>query len=92
MLTPTELRTEPIGDPQSVAHADTASTKRQIGFSRLSGRATSVALAAAGVGAIFQSLGTVVIGRVAETPESATVVLLAVFLVGAALQIGRAHV
>ena len=65
--------------------------QRTIDRTRLSGRATRLAIVMAGVAAIGQAFAAVVIGQVAERPDWAGVGLLAVCLVGAALvdTIGR---
>ncbi|MEP4650216.1 MAG: ABC transporter ATP-binding protein, partial [Ilumatobacter sp.] len=58
---------------------------RDIGRRRLGGRAARFALCAAALGAVGQALGTLVIGRLADRPDTTGVVLLAACLVGAAL-------
>ncbi len=58
---------------------------RRIDWRRLRGPVAGGALAAAMVAAVGQALGTVVAGRLAETPTTRSVVLLALCVVGAAV-------
>ena len=58
---------------------------RQITWRRLRRPSSVLALAAAATGALGTVLGTVVAGRLAEDPTRALVLLLALFVVGAAL-------
>ncbi|WP_420452199.1 ATP-binding cassette domain-containing protein [Ilumatobacter sp.] len=61
----------------------TATAGRELGWRRLRGRATVLALTASAVGAIGAALGTVVVGRLAERPSWTLVGLLAACVVGA---------
>ncbi len=72
-------------DAARPASARVVQANREIGRRRLSGRTTRLALTVAAIGAIGQALGALVIGRLAERPDSTGVVLLAACLVGAAL-------
>jgi ATP-binding cassette subfamily B protein len=74
-----------FGEPGGSTRSRPGDPNRAIGRRRLRSRATTLALIAAAIGALGQSAGTVVIGRIAERPETGGVVLLAVCLVGAAL-------
>ena len=60
-------------------------SRRRIDRGRLSGRATKLAIAMAGVAAVGQAFGAVIIGRLAERPDWPGVGLLAVCVVGAAV-------
>jgi len=64
---------------------------REIGWRRLGGPVSVVALVAAALGAVGQALGTVVAGRLAEDPSGALIELLALCVVGAAVlqSVGR---
>lgn len=59
--------------------------RRRIGLDRLRGRVAAWSLAAAGVAALAQTVGTVVAGHLAEDATGARVALLALCVVGAAL-------
>ena len=58
---------------------------REVGLSRLRGPLSWWALAAAGLAALGQTAGTVVAGRLAESPTSMLIALLALGVVGGAL-------
>ena len=57
---------------------------RSIDRRRLGGRPTRVAIGIAAVAAVGQALGSIVIGRLADTPTASGVALLAACIVGAA--------
>ncbi len=69
--------------PTSVSRARPSS--RALGWARLRGPASSLAIAVAALGAIGQALGTVVAGSIAEDPTGLLVGLLALCLAGGAL-------
>ncbi|GAA2053261.1 ATP-binding cassette domain-containing protein [Williamsia deligens] len=73
----------------SVAAADDA--RATVDWRRMRGRAMTVALVLLVVASIAEALGTVVVGRVADTPTLTLVVVLGVTLVGSAVldAIGR---
>ncbi|WP_435738862.1 ABC transporter ATP-binding protein [Cellulosimicrobium sp. PMB13] len=77
--------TEP-GETSTSAPARTdVDPSRQLGWRRLRGPQAVVALVALTLGAVGAALGTVVAGWIAEDPATATLQLLAVCIVGAAL-------
>lgn len=67
----------PVGDPEA---AD-----RTVDWRRLSGPVAGIAVGTAAVAAVGQTLGTVVAGRLAESPTAGLVALLAALVVGAAV-------
>ncbi|MGA8846341.1 MAG: ABC transporter transmembrane domain-containing protein, partial [Nocardioides sp.] len=82
-----DVATDPSSSPEdgSVLRSTPTDPERQITWRRLRGPSTGVALTASAVGALGTVLGTVVAGRLAETPTEALVWLLALCVVGAAV-------
>ena len=60
-------------------------TRAPLSWRRLSGRGAGLAVVLAVLGAVAETLGTVVTGRIADGPTGALLVALAVFLVGSAV-------
>src|SRR4051812_22324990 len=74
-----------LGTPTTDFAEPTEDHSRRVDFARLRGTITRWSLAAAGVAAIGQTAGTIVVGRIAEHPTGSLVSLLALCIVGAAL-------
>src|SRR4051812_11203219 len=81
-----------LGTPTTDFAEPTEDHSRRVDFARLRGTITRWSLAAAGVAAIGQTAGTIVVGRIAEHPTGSLVSLLALCVVGAAAldTVGRA--
>ncbi len=77
----------PTGPATTGASGDPAArpTSRELGWARLRGPASTLAITVAALGALGQALGTVVAGSIAEDPTSLLVALLALCLAGGAL-------
>ena len=82
-MTTTTTRRNTSPSAQAVANDD--DFDRTVGWRRLKSPGVTVALLAMMIAAILQSLGTVVIGRLATNPIWTTVGVLAACLLGAAV-------